>query len=58
MPRMGGEDFLYAASVPRAARVVQGARTAAFVNDYRHGERVGTLTAACSPITAEGNKIS
>jgi 1D-myo-inositol 3-kinase len=48
-----GDDFLYDASAPRAARVVPGARTTAFVNDYRHGERVGTLTAACPPIPEE-----
>ena len=40
-----GEDFRYADRVP-PARVVKGARTTSFVDDYRTGERVATLQAA------------
>jgi len=40
-----GDDFRYAALVP-PARVVAGARTTSFVDDYRTGERLATLRTA------------
>jgi 1D-myo-inositol 3-kinase len=47
-----GEDFRYAARVP-PARVVAGARTTSFIDDYRGGERVQTLQAVAPPIAPE-----
>jgi len=47
-----GDDFRYAERVP-PPRVVRGARTTSFVDDYRSGERVGTLRAAAPPLTPE-----
>lgn len=44
-----GEDFRYAARVP-PARIVAGAMTTSFVDDYRARERVQTLQAAAPPI--------
>jgi len=44
-----GDDFRYADRVP-PARVVPGARTTSFVNDYRTGERVATLRAMAPPV--------
>src|SRR5229473_323379 len=40
-----GDDFRYADLVP-PARVIPGARTTSFVDDYRTGERIATLHAA------------
>lgn len=45
-----GPDFLYAAQVHRPARVVAGARTTSFVDDYRGGARTSRVTARCEPI--------
>ena len=47
-----GDDFRYADRVP-AARVVPGARTTSFVDDYRTGERIATLRAAGPPIAPD-----
>ena len=47
-----GPDFLYAERVP-PARVVAGATTTRFVDDYRGRERRQTLNAASPPIEAE-----
>jgi 1D-myo-inositol 3-kinase len=47
-----GDDFLYAERVP-APRIVAGARTTSFVDDYRGAERVQTLHAAAPPLRAE-----
>jgi 1D-myo-inositol 3-kinase len=43
-----GPDFLYSAQVQRAPRVVPGARTTSFIDDYRKGER--RVDAVCEPI--------
>jgi 1D-myo-inositol 3-kinase len=45
-----GADFLYAAQVSRAPIVIPTARTTTFIDDYRSGERVGRVEAACEPI--------
>jgi 1D-myo-inositol 3-kinase len=47
-----GDDFRYADRVP-PARVVPGARTTSFVDDYRTGERIATLQAAAPPLRPE-----
>jgi 1D-myo-inositol 3-kinase len=47
-----GDDFLYAQRVP-APRVVPGARTTSFMDDYRGKERVQTLQAVAPPLLAE-----
>src|SRR5437868_11879201 len=47
-----GEDFRYADRVP-PARVVPGARTTSFLDDYRTGERIATLRAAAPPLRPE-----
>ena len=44
-----GDDFLYAGRVP-APRVVAGAWTTSFVDDYRGAERIQTLHAAAPPL--------
>jgi|SRR5438874_6585532 len=44
-----GDDFLYANRVP-APRVIAGARTTSFVDDYRGPERVQTLQAEAPPL--------
>jgi 1D-myo-inositol 3-kinase len=44
-----GNDFLYAGRVP-PARVVAGARTTSFVDDYRGAERIQTLHAKAPPL--------
>jgi 1D-myo-inositol 3-kinase len=52
-----GEDFLYFDRVSRAPlrrpRLVREAATTAFRADFRGGERVGSIEAACEPILAE-----
>jgi 1D-myo-inositol 3-kinase len=45
-----GADFRYADRVRHAPRILQGARTTSFVDDYTGGERVATLLAAAPPI--------
>ncbi|TMA28599.1 MAG: carbohydrate kinase [Deltaproteobacteria bacterium] len=45
-----GPDFLYAAQVSRGPIVIPTARTTSFIDDYRSGERVGRVEAACQPI--------
>jgi 1D-myo-inositol 3-kinase len=45
-----GPDFLYADRVARPARVIAGALTTSFIDDYRTGPRVETLEAVCEPI--------
>jgi len=47
-----GDDFRYADRVP-PARVVPGARTTSFVDDYRSGERIATLRAAAPTLRPE-----
>ena len=47
-----GDDFLYANRVP-APRVIVGARTTSFVDDYRGAERTQTLHAASPPLLAD-----
>src|SRR5712671_5129993 len=47
-----GDDFRYADRVP-AARVVPGARTTSFLDDYRTAERIATLRAAAPPLRPE-----
>src|SRR5712664_983240 len=47
-----GDDFRYADLVP-PARVVPGARTTSFVDDYRTGRRIATLQAAAPPLRPE-----
>jgi len=47
-----GDDFLYAGRVP-PARVVPGARTTSFLDDYRTGERIATLRSAAPPLRPE-----
>jgi 1D-myo-inositol 3-kinase len=47
-----GDDFRYAGRVP-PARVVPGARTTSFLDDYRTGERIATLRAAGPPLRPE-----
>jgi len=47
-----GDDFRYADRVP-PARVIPGARTTSFVDDYRTGERIATLHAAAPPLRPE-----
>src|SRR5207248_10957501 len=47
-----GEAFRYADRVP-PARVVPGARTTSFLDDYRTGERIATLRAAAPPLRPE-----
>src|SRR5712692_10004663 len=47
-----GDDFRYADLVP-PARVIPGARTTSFVDDYRTGERIATLHAAAPPLRPE-----
>ena len=47
-----GDDFRYADRVP-PARVVRGAATTSFVDDYRTGERIATLRAAGPPIAPD-----
>jgi 1D-myo-inositol 3-kinase len=44
-----GDDFLYASRVP-APRVIAGARTTSFVDDYRGGHRMQTLHAVAPPL--------
>src|SRR3989442_14472492 len=44
-----GDDFRYAGRVP-AARVVPGARTTSFLDDYRTGERIASLRAPAPPL--------
>lgn len=44
-----GDDFLFSQRAPRA-RVVAGARTTSFVDDYRGAERVQTVRAVAPPI--------
>jgi 1D-myo-inositol 3-kinase len=45
-----GDDFRYHDSVARPPLVVHGARTTAFVDDYRGADRIGTVVAAAPPI--------
>jgi 1D-myo-inositol 3-kinase len=45
-----GADFRYADRVRHAPRILEGARTTSFVDDYRRGERTATLLAAAPPI--------
>jgi 1D-myo-inositol 3-kinase len=45
-----GPDFRYAQRVRHPPRIVRGARTTAFVDDYTRGHRVATLLAAAPPI--------
>jgi 1D-myo-inositol 3-kinase len=45
-----GDDFRYAADVVAPPRVVAGARTTSFIDDYTSGARVETLEAVCEPI--------
>ena len=47
-----GDDFRYADRLP-PARVIRGARTTSFLDDYRTGERVATLRAAAPPLSPE-----
>lgn len=47
-----GDDFRYGDRVP-PPRVVRGARTTSFVDDYREGERIATLEAAAPPLSPE-----
>lgn len=47
-----GDDFLYAGRVP-PPRVVPGARTTSFLDDYRTGERIGILRSAAPPLRPE-----
>src|SRR5258706_4526867 len=44
-----GDDFRYPDRVP-PARLVPGARTTSFVEDYRTGERIATLRVAAPPL--------
>jgi 1D-myo-inositol 3-kinase len=44
-----GDDFRYPDRVP-PARLVPGARTTSFVDDYRTGERIATLRVAAPPL--------
>jgi 1D-myo-inositol 3-kinase len=48
-----GPDFLYREQVLAEPIVVEGARTTSFIDDYTHGERVGTCEAVCDPIRPE-----
>jgi 1D-myo-inositol 3-kinase len=44
-----GDDFLYASRVPMP-RIIAGARTTSFVDDYRGAQRIQTLHAAAPPL--------
>jgi len=48
-----GPDFLYADRVLKRAEIVPGARTTAFVDDYRPEARRGRVEALCEPIRPE-----
>jgi 1D-myo-inositol 3-kinase len=43
-----GDDFRYV--VPKPPRIVAGARTTVFIEDYRSEERIGTLVSAAPPL--------
>jgi 1D-myo-inositol 3-kinase len=47
-----GEDFLYAGRVP-PPRVLGGARTTSFVDEYRGADRIQTLHAKAPPVLAD-----
>lgn len=45
-----GPDFLYRGQVTKQPRIVEGARTSSFIDDYRSGERRDSVEAVCEPL--------
>ncbi len=48
-----GDDFAYEGTVPKPARIIEGRRTTACIDDYRKGPREETFEAFCAPIRPE-----